>query len=309
MTKVDELTKLATLYEKGLLSEPEFIEQKKRIIGDGNESPSNASEDSSQVSLWNPEAAASWSFLMSPAFGMILHAMNWKRLGRPGWVIVSIAWAVVYVAATLLIALSTGSSNENEHHGQSLILHYGALVIWYMLFGRRQTKLIRKRFGKTYQRRSWRKPLIIGLLCLVLQILLLGAILASQQGVFAAISEGCSNADAIKLLRQIAVNELEGDIEMATGDRQKWIGENAPQEDQVLFDNVRTVSSDDNAHRFTCIADAHFMGVASTMEVEYAAHFSADGYVNVSVTDTRSIERYVIHGIASGVLSGALRKK
>ena len=30
--------------------------------------------------LWNPNAAASWSLLFSPAFGAFLHMKNWQAL-------------------------------------------------------------------------------------------------------------------------------------------------------------------------------------------------------------------------------------
>src|SRR5439155_9081546 len=33
------------------------------------------------VRLWNPNAAALWSVLLSPAFGAFLHAQNWRILG------------------------------------------------------------------------------------------------------------------------------------------------------------------------------------------------------------------------------------
>ena len=33
--------------------------------------------------LWNPNAAANWSLLLSPAFGAFLHMKNWEELGEP----------------------------------------------------------------------------------------------------------------------------------------------------------------------------------------------------------------------------------
>ena len=33
--------------------------------------------------LWNPNAAANWSLLFSPAFGAFLHMKNWQALGQP----------------------------------------------------------------------------------------------------------------------------------------------------------------------------------------------------------------------------------
>ena len=32
--------------------------------------------------LWNPGAAASWSLLLSPVFGAILHMKNWQAMGE-----------------------------------------------------------------------------------------------------------------------------------------------------------------------------------------------------------------------------------
>ena len=33
--------------------------------------------------LWNPNAAANWSLLFSPAFGAFVHMKNWQALGEP----------------------------------------------------------------------------------------------------------------------------------------------------------------------------------------------------------------------------------
>jgi hypothetical protein len=49
--------------------------------------------------LWNPNAAASWSVLFSPAFGAFLHMKNWQALGEPAKASAAKIWAI----ATLLV--------------------------------------------------------------------------------------------------------------------------------------------------------------------------------------------------------------
>lgn len=57
--------------------------------------------------LWNPNAAASWSLLLSPAFGAILHLKNWQRLGEPGKAATSRIWAIVTVALLAVVIVAS----------------------------------------------------------------------------------------------------------------------------------------------------------------------------------------------------------
>lgn len=45
--------------------------------------------------LWNPNAAANWSLLFSPAFGAFLHMKNWQALGQPNKATSAKVWFVL----------------------------------------------------------------------------------------------------------------------------------------------------------------------------------------------------------------------
>ena len=32
--------------------------------------------------IWNPNAAANWSLLFTPAFGAYIHYLNWQKMGK-----------------------------------------------------------------------------------------------------------------------------------------------------------------------------------------------------------------------------------
>jgi hypothetical protein len=75
--------------------------------------------------LWNPGAAASWSLLLSPAFGAILHPHN--------------------RAIPLFNRLC------------SFVL----LLSWYFASGKPQVDFVKSRYGKQYPRKGWSQPLLI----------------------------------------------------------------------------------------------------------------------------------------------------
>ncbi|MDQ6685874.1 MAG: hypothetical protein M3Z16_12205 [Pseudomonadota bacterium] len=114
--------------------------------------------------LWNPNAAASWSLVFSPAFGAFLHMKNWQALGEPrkaasskAWFIASIA---VLIGSTLLAAFLPDSMRFDR---LSRIFGLVLLLSWYFSSGKEQVAVVKSRFGKTYLRRGWTKPLLIAL--------------------------------------------------------------------------------------------------------------------------------------------------
>ena len=52
-----------------------------------------AVETPAAPSLWNPNAAASWSLIFTPIFGAILHMKNWEALGEPQKAAGARSWA------------------------------------------------------------------------------------------------------------------------------------------------------------------------------------------------------------------------
>ena len=76
--------------------------------------------------LWNPNAAALWSVLLSPAFGAFLHAQNWRTLGDRQRARANMVWffvvIVIVVVATFLPAIPSAAQAP---------LGIGLLAGWY----------------------------------------------------------------------------------------------------------------------------------------------------------------------------------
>lgn len=110
--------------------------------------------------IWNPDAAANWSLLFTPAFGSYLHMRNWIALGQPEkastakvWFWVSLALLVAYVVMGLL---GDGKSGVGRGVGAAF------LITWYFVAAREQAKYVKEKLGKAYVRRPWTKALLLG---------------------------------------------------------------------------------------------------------------------------------------------------
>ena len=115
--------------------------------------------------LWNPNAAANWSLLLSPAFGAFLHMKNWQALGEPAKAASAKVWAIL--SLVVLIGGSTVSAllpNIRAADGLSRILLFCLLITWYFVSARAQARYVQERFGKSYPRKGWGKPLLVALL-------------------------------------------------------------------------------------------------------------------------------------------------
>jgi hypothetical protein len=118
--------------------------------------------------LWNPNAAASWSLLFSPAFGAFLHMKNWQALGEPAKAAAAKTWVVVTLSVLVgFSVLSAFLPNSKTIDGLSRIIALVLLLSWYYASGRSQVAFVKARFGKRYPRRGWLKPLLFALLALV----------------------------------------------------------------------------------------------------------------------------------------------
>lgn len=116
------------------------------------------------TAIWNPNAAINWSIIFTPAFGSYLHALNWRSLGKEdqvrsamGWFYFSLAMLVVYI----LMGIFMADEKAADDAARGLALLY--LIIWYFAAGKAQTKYVKTEFGSDYPRRSWEKPLLIGI--------------------------------------------------------------------------------------------------------------------------------------------------
>jgi hypothetical protein len=118
--------------------------------------------------LWNPNAAANWSLIFSPAFGAFLHMKNWQALGdaqrartNRNWVIA----VLVLMFGSLLLGLLLPESKAID--AGSRLLGLGMLVSWYVSSAKVQAKLVKERFGKDYPRRGWAVPILATIGCFV----------------------------------------------------------------------------------------------------------------------------------------------
>ena len=134
--------------------------------------------------LWNPNAAANWSLLFSPAFGAFLHMKNWEDLGEPEkaaaakvWVIVSLVLLLCLPVLAVLVPGFSGLQNISRLFG--LVL----LISWYSTSGRPQARYVKERFGKNYPRKGWGKPLLIAFVAVVGYFCVVGILAAILVGV------------------------------------------------------------------------------------------------------------------------------
>jgi hypothetical protein len=129
--------------------------------------------------LWNPNAAASWSLLFSPAFGAFLHMKNWQALGEPAKASAQKVWFIVTLSillvVPLLLVLAPGmTSLASLPRVVGLVL----LISWYSSVGRPHARYVKERFGTQYRRRGWGKPLLIAVGVMVGYSLLVGILAA-----------------------------------------------------------------------------------------------------------------------------------
>jgi len=112
--------------------------------------------------LWNPNAAANWSLLFSPAFGAYLHMLNWRALGETSraataktWFIVSVALLAIGIAVDLV--LPDGSAANAGANSFAVVY----LLVWYFASARRQSRYVADKWDGDYPRRPWKRPLLV----------------------------------------------------------------------------------------------------------------------------------------------------
>jgi len=118
--------------------------------------------------LWNPNAAANWSLLLTPAFGAFLHMKNWAALGEPQKADASRKWFIAVIAIFLALTIVAAMLPASPAMGAaSRSVGIGLLVAWYLTSAREQMQYVLGRYGKTYPRRGWGMALLLGLAGLV----------------------------------------------------------------------------------------------------------------------------------------------
>ena len=118
--------------------------------------------------LWNPNAAASWSLLLSPAFGAFLHMKNWQALGESGKAAKAKLWVIASLAILVGVALvSAFLPDSKAFDGLSRIASVALLLSWYYTSGKPQVGYILSRYGNSYPRRGWGRPLVFAVVTIV----------------------------------------------------------------------------------------------------------------------------------------------
>jgi hypothetical protein len=106
--------------------------------------------------LWNPYAAACWSIVFTPAFGAYLLLRNWEALGEREQVLAARKWYVFSLGLLLVQLLS--SAINSRLNSQSNVMHWvaiGYLLVWWLGAAAPQARVVRERFGASYQRKNW----------------------------------------------------------------------------------------------------------------------------------------------------------
>lgn len=165
---IDELERLALLKEKGLLSEEEFDQQKKRLLNpeNGPKVPKHTFDEGPY--LWNPKVAISWSFIFTPIFGTIIHQLNWRTLGEKKLAAGALGWCVGTIFVGVASAYLAEMWSESEAVASAIypLAMFAYLCLWYSYAGRRQVEYVEERFNGKYTKGSWIFP--IGAATLVL---------------------------------------------------------------------------------------------------------------------------------------------
>ena len=116
-------------------------------------------------SLWNPNAAANWSLIFTPAFSAFLHAQNADVLGRVKEAKANRIW--LYASLVFLGLVTVSCFFPQLPDG---VVSLGGLVLlfgWYLSLGRKQIKFVQETWQNRYHKKSWTNPLLIafGSLC------------------------------------------------------------------------------------------------------------------------------------------------
>jgi hypothetical protein len=131
-----------------------------------DEAPLELKNKNEDIALWNPDIAAALSLVLSPIFGSIIHALNWRSLGDRRCEITSWIWVVVLLVVTAFMSVFVAYRVSNPALVSSYdgLINITALIIWYFISGRQQSKYIAKELSKKYNRKSWFAPICFSII-------------------------------------------------------------------------------------------------------------------------------------------------
>lgn len=206
-----------------------------------------------QISVWNPEAAATWSVVLSPVFGTTLHWLNWRALGQGSKAAQAAFWIGGAVLVTVLaILLPRGGGG----------LSFLFLIAWYFLAARPQARYVKESLGPTYTKRGWFQPIAIAILAVVSMLAIFWG--AEAEGGFARLVKlpfgpGTPECGAEDVTGMIA--SLPGDAvakAMGSRDDARDTVERFRQQMPLKVEYIRTIERNPDVKMVTCAATASF---------------------------------------------------
>jgi hypothetical protein len=129
--------------------------------------PSTLSEHALEApALWRPSAVAVWSLFFTPVFGSWLLMHNWRVLGQDHAARSARRWLLAS-GLVLGLELLAGAITERVNGSAPLAQLIGLawLGLWLLAAAAPQWKLVRRRFGRRYARRSWTGALGMAVAC------------------------------------------------------------------------------------------------------------------------------------------------
>jgi len=109
--------------------------------------------------LWNPNAAGNWSLLFSTIFGSYLHWKNEEAIGDARRIDTARRW---FFASLAVVSLSVAFAVLSPATGRGALrgINFLYLLVWYFSAAKPQAKYVEQRYGRSYPRRGWLKPIL-----------------------------------------------------------------------------------------------------------------------------------------------------
>jgi hypothetical protein len=122
-----------------------------------------------RITLWNPEHAASAAVLGLGITGPVLHALNWKALGRADEARQSWGWAAAFGGASVGIVIAAPYLMRDDGTSWAAAITLVLLVCWWFGPGKRQSRAVKSLpRGQAVFRSS--KPVIAASLALTIGV-------------------------------------------------------------------------------------------------------------------------------------------
>ena len=139
------------------------VRRKRRLLYNGSMSETSTS---TEPALWNPKKAAVYGFFVLPPVGMLLHALNWRRLYVKQRERANLIWLFGYVIVMAGLMLLNIFDNAEFYHPRIPIVMVSMVYsqLWESIEAIRQIEYLREEKQLFTQNLFW--PFFIGILAL-----------------------------------------------------------------------------------------------------------------------------------------------